>query len=124
MKFQPSMLTRVVLAFCLSALAAYAHDVTGKWEFNVDTPAGSGSPTFVFKQAGEKLTGTYNGTFGTAQLTGTVKGDAIEFSFEANVADQKGTVIYKGTIDSAGKMKGDVDLAGLAKGTFTGTRKD
>src|SRR5215471_2081633 len=109
---------RILCVFVLISIAAFAHDVSGKWTFLVETQLGSGSPTFVFKQAGEKLTGTYNGTFGTAELTGTVKGDAIEFSFEANVADQKGTVIYKGTIESAGKIKGEVDLAGLAKGTF------
>src|SRR5215471_13830883 len=113
MTFQASMLRRVVLALCLSCLAMYAHDVTGKWEFNVDTPAGSGSPTFVFKQAGEKLTGTYNGTFGTAELTGTVKGSDIEFAFEASVGDQKGKVVYKGKIEAPDKMKGNVDYAGL-----------
>ena len=118
-----SMLTRAALVLFV-ACVAYAHDVTGKWEFNVETPAGAGSPTFVFKQAGEKLTGTYSGTFGTAELTGTVKGEAVEFSFEASVADQKGTVVYKGTIEAPGKMKGSVDLAGLATGTWTGTKKD
>src|SRR2546421_199602 len=83
-------------------------DISGKWTFNVETAAGSGTPTFVFKQAGEKLTGTYNGTFGSAELTGTVKGSDVEFTFEANVGDQKGKVVYKGKVDAPGKMKGSV----------------
>ena len=33
--------------------------------------AGSGTPIFVFKQSGEKLTGTYSGLMGNAELTGT-----------------------------------------------------
>jgi hypothetical protein len=117
------MLRRIFLLLSLGCAAALAHDISGKWTFNVDTDAGSGSPTFVFKQEGEKLTGTYNGTFGTAQLTGTVKGDDIQFSFEATMLDQKGTVTYKGKIESAAKMKGDVDLAGLGKGTWAGTKQ-
>src|SRR5262249_21223455 len=91
-------LFRTMTIAALMCAAAFAHDISGKWTFNVETSAGSGTPTFVFKQAGEKLTGTYNGTFGTAELTGTVKGDAIEFSFEASVGDQKGKVTYKGKI--------------------------
>ena len=112
-----------LVAVCLMPMAALAHDVSGKWIFNVETDAGSGSPTFVFKQAGEKLTGTYNGTFGTAELTGTVKGDVIEFSFEAAIGDQKGKVVYTGKIEAPDKMKGEVELAGLGKGTWTGTKQ-
>jgi len=114
---------RTLLALTLMSASAFAHDISGKWTFNVETDAGSGSPTFVFKQEGEKLTGTYNGTFGTAQLAGTVKGDAIEFSFEANVLDQKSKVVYTGKIEAAGKMKGEVDFSGLGKGTWSGVKQ-
>ena len=113
----------MAVLLCVASMTAFAADITGKWEFNVETGAGAGSPSFVFKQTGEKLAGTYTGTFGTAELTGTVKGDAVEFSFEASVADQKGMVVYKGKIESDTKMKGSVDLAGLASGTWTGTKK-
>ena len=114
---------RTLAAVGLMSVAAFAHDISGKWIFNVETDAGGGSPTFVFKQAGEKLSGTYTGTFGTAELTGTVKGDVIEFSFEAMVLDQKGKVVYTGKIDAAGKMKGEVEFTGLGKGTWTGTKQ-
>ena len=77
------MLKSILLVLLLCCTSAWAYDITGKWEFAVELDAGSGSPTFEFKQAGEKLTGTYNGLLGSAQLTGTVKGDAIEFSFDA-----------------------------------------
>jgi hypothetical protein len=56
-----------------------AHDISGNWEFSVDTAAGSGSPSFVFRQDGEKLTGTYSGLLGKADLTGTVKGRPDRF---------------------------------------------
>ena len=60
-------------------------DVTGKWVFNVETAAGSGTPTMTFKQEGEKLTGQYTGQLGEAPLTGTIKGNAIEFAIDVDV---------------------------------------
>jgi hypothetical protein len=114
---------RDLLLVALIPIAAFAHDITGKWTFQVNTDAGSGSPTFVFKQTGEKLTGTYSGLFGTAELTGTVKGDDIEFSFEAGTADQKAKIVYKGKIESADKMKGSADLGDMGSGTWSGTRQ-
>lgn len=117
------MLRRTLLMLSLVAFAAYGHDITGKWDFHVETDAGTGDPTFDFHQDGETLTGTYTGTFGTAPLKGTVKGDSVEFTIEVTVADQKGTIVYKGKIGEDGKMKGDVEFTGLGKGTWTGTKK-
>lgn len=114
---------RTVLLFGLISAAAHAHDISGKWLFQVETELGSGAPTFVFKQAGEKLTGTYSGTFGTADLTGTVTGDDIEFSFEVTIENQKAKVVYKGKAESAGKMKGSVELPGVGSGTWTGIKQ-
>ena len=56
--------------------------------------AGAGAPTFTFKQDGEKLTGHYAGTFGEADVTGTVKGADITFSF---AADAQGTSLKRPT---------------------------
>lgn len=100
--------------FLLTAALSLAADVTGTWKFEVVLEAGSGSPTFEFKQAGEKLTGQYKGQFGEAPLTGTVKGDKIEFTFSG----QAGTVKYTGTIDGK-KMKGACEYGEAGKGTFT-----
>jgi len=114
---------RTVLLLALLSAAALAHDISGKWTFQVETDAGSGAPTFVFKQAGEKLTGTYSGLFGTAELTGTVKGNEVEFSFEAGTPDQKLKIVYKGKIEAADKMKGSADLGGMGSGTWTAAKQ-
>jgi hypothetical protein len=97
-------------------------DVTGKWAFNVETSAGAGSPTFTFKQDGEKLTGHYTGTFGEADLTGTVKGNDITFSF---TVDAQGTSLketYTGAVDKD-TMKGKLTIEGLGEGTFTAKKQ-
>jgi hypothetical protein len=93
-------------------------DVTGTWTFTVDLGNNSGTVTFIFKQKGSDLTGTYNGALGVADLTGTLDGNKIHFSF--NVQGEK--IIYKGTVDSD-EMKGTCDYAGYASGTFTAKRK-
>jgi hypothetical protein len=110
-----------VLAALISvALTLLGADLTGSWSASVVLDAGSGSATFAFKQTGEALSGTYTGTFGQAQLTGTVKGDQAEWSFDN---DQVGKVSYKGVLEGAGKMKGTVVYGQLGKGTFTAERK-
>src|SRR5690242_12579397 len=76
----------VALAVAVAALGAQASkvDVTGKWLFNVETAAGSGTPTITLKQDGDKLTGHYSGQLGEADLTGTVKGQEIAFKFSVD----------------------------------------
>jgi hypothetical protein len=96
-------------------------DVTGAWSVTVETEAGSGTPSFTFKQEGEKLTGRYKGLLGEADLTGTVKGDKIEFSFKVS-GQVEGVVTYTGATDGK-TMKGKVSLAGLGEGTFSGKRQ-
>ncbi len=93
-------------------------DISGNWAFSVETSAGAGSPSFTFKQNGETLTGKYNGQLGEADLNGTVKGNKIEFSFEAG----GGLVVYTGTIEKD-SMSGKVSLGDQASGTWTAKRK-
>src|SRR6476661_4640018 len=80
-------------------------DVSGTWMFDVQTDAGAGSPTMTFKQDGEKLTGHYTGTFGEADLTGTVKGNDITFSFTVDAQGNSLKETYTGTVDKD-TMKG------------------
>jgi len=98
-------------------------DVTGKWAVTVETDQGSGTPTITLKQDGEKLTGHYSGQFGEADLTGTVKGRTIEFSFTVDVQGNQLKEVYSGTVESKDTLKGKVELVGLAQGTFTAKRQ-
>ncbi len=93
-------------------------DITGSWAFSVETSAGAGSPAMTFKQEGETLTGKYSGQLGEADLKGTVKGNKLEFSFEAG----GGVVVYTGTIEKD-SMSGKVNLGDQASGTWTAKRK-
>ena len=125
MKSTMRILSVLVLGLALAApasLLAQAVNVTGEWAFNVQTDQGGGTPTLTFKQDGEKLTGKYAGQLGSADLTGTVKGNAIHFTFTLDVQGQQAPVTYDGTIDK-NTMKGKMDIGGMVNGTFTGTKK-
>lgn len=124
------------LLLCMGALAvvlprvgvAAAHqsdarvDVTGTWAMAVETAAGSGTPTMVLKQEGEKLTGQYTGQLGEAPVTGTVKGSAVEMGFDITVQGTSIHVSYAGTVDGTA-MKGTVKLGDFGEGTFTGKKQ-
>jgi len=97
-------------------------NVSGNWAFEVQTDQGSGSPSFTFKQDGEKLTGTYKGAFGEGPVEGTVKGNAINFTVKVNAQGQDVVISYTGTIEN-GSMKGSVKLGDLGSGTWTGKRQ-
>ncbi|MBI4477874.1 MAG: hypothetical protein HY654_11915 [Acidobacteria bacterium] len=112
----------ILAAAVLLGTTVMAVDLTGKWVFTVETSAGSGSPTFTFKQDGEKLAGHYSGQLGEADLTGTVKGSDVTFSFTVAVEGNTIEVTYTGKAD-ANAIKGTVNLGGVAEGTFTGKRQ-
>jgi len=113
----------LVAALAMPA-AAQGVNVTGKWVFDVQTGGGSGQPTVTFKQDGEKLTGHYSSqTLGEADFTGTVKGNAVQFTFNAEAQGQQIDVAYSGTVDG-NTMKGTVNMAGgQLTGTFTGKKQ-
>ncbi len=113
----------IILVAALTCATLLARDVSGSWEFTVETAAGSGSPSFVFKQDGEKLTGTYNGLLGKADVTGSVKGDKIDFKFDFSYSGQSGVAHYTGTIESDKSMKGKVEIGDLGEGTWTATKQ-
>ena len=96
---------------------AVAQDMTGTWVLGVTLDAGSGDATFVFKQEGEAITGAYSGTLGEQTVTGTVKGNVVEFSFTS----EAGKITYKGTVED-GVFKGTCEYGLLGGGTFSGEK--
>jgi hypothetical protein len=95
-------------------------DITGNWAFEVELGGMQGAPEFMLKQDGEKLTGKYKGQFGEADVTGMIKGEEFEFSFEIQDGAK---AVYTGTVEKDGTLKGKADYAGQASGTWTGKRK-
>jgi len=115
----------VIMGLAASAALVQAADqainVTGKWAMDVVTPKVTGVAVFTFEQDGEKLTGMYAGSLGEAPLTGTIQG--VDATWRFTTDPKKGPAIYTGKFDVSGKtVKGDIDFAGVAKGSFTGKK--
>ena len=112
---------RFVLGVIVSAALAMAADISGTWKVTVEIQGNTGSPTFVLKQEGDKLTGTYSGALGEAPVTGTVKGDVVEMQFESKSDQISGTVKYKGRLTGS-TMKGTVVIGDVGEGTWEGIK--
>jgi len=113
---------------CVNAAAVAAQsakvDVTGTWAFTVQSDAGTGTPTVTFKQDGEKLTGHYSSMLvGEAELTGSIKGQTIEFTVRADIQGMPLEFKFNGTVESKDSMKGTLSTGGFGDATFTGKRK-
>ena len=131
------MRKQLSIAFFIGLIAALpvftghtsgAANISGTWIFSVDLDGGGhGDPTFVFKQEGEKLTGTYKGPLGEYNVTGSVTGDKAVFGFDFKNDDLTGKATYTATIESPTKMKGTVeftDNSGGERGKWTATKKE
>jgi hypothetical protein len=114
---------KAIWLLLLALLPVWGADISGAWDFTVDVAGGTGYPAFVFQQQGDKLTGTYRGLLGEAKVTGVVKGDKVEFSFEGEYEGGKVKVESTGTIESPTAMKGTWRSTVYGKGAWTAKKK-
>lgn len=98
-------------------------DVAGRWALTVETARGAGSPGLELEQDGETLTGTYSSrVFGDRPVAGTIRGNAITFTFTTSFRGNTVVMTYTGTADAA-TMKGTVKVGDMGEGTFTGKKQ-
>ena len=87
---------KLTCALLLSSLMAFAADISGIWQLVVETNRGTGSPKMMLQQQGEQITGTFSSRIvGESSVTGTVKGNVIEFRFEGELQGQTIRASYK-----------------------------
>ena len=112
------LLTTVLLILC-APLALAGHHLNGTWKLDVMLGDGQGgTATFELTEAaGGILSGTYSGAAGNSQITGTVDGATVKFSFDSAA----GNVTYEGTY-ADGTLSGTCDYGMVGKGTFTGSK--
>ena len=131
MRLLRPLATLVILAFALPAAPSIVGaqalpkvDVTGKWQFTVETSAGTGMPTLTLTQKGDSLTGHYSSqALGEADVKGSVSGLKITINLNVEVQGTPLAVTYAGTVEGANAMKGTVDIGGQATGTFIAKRQ-
>jgi hypothetical protein len=127
-----NMRRRAVFLFVFLAssliLSAAPADLSGTWSFSVDLEGGGhGDPTFVLKQEGAKLTGTYSGPVGEQKVTGIVNRNQATFGFELERDGENSKATYTATIDSPTAMHGTIEFKSAsgngASGKWTATKK-
>jgi hypothetical protein len=119
------LLSILLLGLLLGTAGASAADISGTWAFSVNLTGGPQNVpmTFVFKQEGEKLTGTQSSGSGEPKGAGTVKGNKVTFNVEGkNRAGEPYTNTFTGTLESATKMAGTCEFP-KGSGTWSATKK-
>lgn len=113
--------TALCLGLFTTSLAAAA-DLSGTWVLSVESPQGTSSPTMTLNQDGDKVTGTYTGSIGSSDISGTVEGDKFTLTANLSMQGQEIPLTYTGT-QNGDNMSGNLDLAGMGAAEFTGARK-
>ena len=107
-------MNRMIVLAVVSALSAFAADVTGNWTASAEGPNGAMTRTFVFKVDGEKLTGeTVSSFVGKSEIMeGKIKGDDISFVLNINFQGNEAKVAYKGKVISKDEVKLSAEIQG------------
>jgi len=106
MQTAKSLLMGLALAFLVSTpalaqeeAAGAAVDMTGEWEFESEGRQGMRTQRFDFEQDGEKLEGYTEMRDQRVRLSGTVKGNEIEFTVNMTMGDRSMQIKYFGTVE-------------------------
>lgn len=113
----------LILVFGLALTAgSYAQSsVAGVWDLSINGPEGAITAAATLKQDGEKVTGSIDSPQGTAELTGTIKGKALNISFSIPGPNGNLDIKVNGEVDGA-SMKGIIDF-GMGMADFTAKKK-
>lgn len=113
----------VALALVGAALPATAgaQSIAGEWKATINTPGGPRDFKIVFKVTGDSLSGTVTRPVGDVPLVGTMKGNAVSFSYTVTYNDNPMTLTITATV-TGDSMKGTVDFGGAASDEFRAKR--
>jgi cytochrome c oxidase cbb3-type subunit 3 len=119
------LLMAVLIAFIPPlAYAADPPSLNGNWQVHVTIGDYDNQIVCSFTQSGQALTGTCDTEAGPSQITGTVSGAKITWSYRTDYNGSAVTPSYEGTWDMASKITGTVTVPELnASGDFTATQQ-
>lgn len=107
------VLTAALFVSAMSAAAAQHlfADITGKWTITSDSPNGALQSTAVMKQDSTALSGTIDiPQIGSSKLSGTVKGDTVNYSFGLDMGGTQIQVNVVGVLKDKDNMAGTIYL--------------
>jgi hypothetical protein len=116
------LLSLMLVCGVMLTAGAYAQSsITGAWDLSINGPEGAITAVANLKQDGEKVSGSIESPQGSAELSGTMKGKALNVSF--TIAGPNGSLDVKvnGEVDGD-SMKGIIDF-GMGMADFTAKKK-
>lgn len=115
-----TFLAATALALALGT-SAQAQSVAGAWDLTINGPEGAITATATLKQDGDKVTGSIETPQGTAEMTGTFVGKALNLAFTIPGPNGNLDIKVNGEVDGA-SMKGIIDF-GMGMADFTAKKK-
>jgi hypothetical protein len=112
----------LLTALGLLVLPLAAADISGAWKVEGDIADVHVNRVCTIKQTGNKLTGACKNQMNELPMSGEVNGDKVTWTYDADYQGQKVTLVYKGTLESDGAMKGTIATEG-AEGSFTAKKQ-
>ena len=111
----------LVVATASMTTAAAAQSIAGAWDAAMNTPGGVRNFKIDFQVSGDTLTGIVHRAGGDLPLRGTIKGNAVKFSYTIKYNDSDLVLTMTVTVDGD-TMKGTVDFGGAAEDEFSAKR--
>jgi hypothetical protein len=109
------------LSISAALTPAAAQSIAGEWDASINTPGGLRSFKIVFQVDSAKLSGTVKRDAGDVPLVGTLKGNAVRFSYSVVYNGSPLELTVTATLEGD-SLKGTIDFGGAAEGEFTAQR--
>lgn len=98
-------------------------NVSGHWDFKIETEQGTGEPSFDLEQDGNRVTGKYEGLFGSRPVEGKVEGNKVSLRIVGEYEGQEVFSAYEGTLKGFGSLEGKVNFNDIMEASFSGTKR-
>src|SRR5436190_6735478 len=118
------MLSFSALVMVPPTASAQNADIAGTWTATFETNGQTYPAKMILKEDGDKTSGTISSEHGEVQLSGTVRGQTVTFSFTMEGENGPTPIAMKGEASGDG-MNGTFDHGGGAgSGTWSAHRED
>ena len=115
-----SLLLSVLLVSAAAASMADAPSVTGNWKVHSNIAGYESDLACAFTQKDAGLTGSCKSDQGEVSVSGKVAEQKITWTYKSEYNGSPITIVYDGSLDSAGKISGTVKVEEFnVEGEFT-----
>jgi len=105
----------------LAQAAPSSSTIAGTWNASMETPGGTSSFQLILQVKGDTLSGTVKRARGDVPLSGSVKGNVVDFGYSIDYNGNPFTINVHATV-SGDSMTGTVDLGGNGEEPFSAKR--